>query len=326
MAQGIVVVGSHAPGILIHVNRPPVAGETVIGWNYEEPMDGGKGSLQAIASARLGASVSFVGKFGRDRLGEQGAQWLREAGVDLSQLKWSDTTATGAGFIILDANGVPAMITAMGANAELSRADIDAAEELISRAGVLLTQFEIPVEIALYAAHVAKRSGVTTIVNPAPAPNGMYDLSVADILTPNETEALTLLHRPTNISINDPLELAGELRVAAHVQTVIVTLGESGVAVADGDDNYLMPAPTVELVDTSGAGDAFNAALAVALARGDKLQDAISWACNVAALSVTRAGTIAAYPTMEEVREFMNRKAAKSLDGTASRDVPNAKS
>src|SRR5438093_8579528 len=106
MTQRIVVVGSHAPGILIHAQRPPVAGETVIGWGYEEPMDGGKGSLQAIAAARLGADVSFVGRVGHDRLGEQGAQWMRAAGVDLALLSWSHTAATGASFIILDERGV----------------------------------------------------------------------------------------------------------------------------------------------------------------------------------------------------------------------------
>ena len=307
MSQRIVVVGSHAPGILIHVKRPPVAGETVIGWGYEEPMDGGKGSLQAIAAARLGAHVSFVGRLGRDRLGEQGAQWMRQAGVDLSHLLWSDTASTGAGFIILDAHGVPAMITAQGANAELSPADIDAAEELIAGARVLLTQFEIPVASALYAATVARRRGVIAIVNPAPAPTGgSHDLSVADILTPNETEALALLGRPSEAPGGDPLALARNLQSGQHVRSVIVTLGERGVAVAEGEEAYVIAAPKVEVVDTSGAGDAFNAALAVALARGAQLRAAVTWACRVAAFSVTRAGTIAAYPTAEEVAQYFN--------------------
>lgn len=306
MSKKIIVVGSHAPGILIHVKRPPVAGETVIGWDYQEPRDGGKGSLQAIAAARLGADVSFVGKFGRDRLGEQGAAWLREAGVDVSHLLWSDTTATGAGFILLDEDGVPAMITAMGANAELSRSDIDAAEEWIASAGVLLTQFEIPIDTALYAARLARKHGVTTIVNPAPAPSqGHYDLSVADILTPNETEALALLGRPADAHTNDYTALARELQRGHKIQTVIITLGQDGLVVADRNERYAIPARKVSAVDTSGAGDAFNAALAVAIARGEKFRASVEWANRVAALSVTRSGTIDAYPTLEQVTAFL---------------------
>jgi ribokinase len=306
MGDRIVVVGSHAPGSVIHVERPPVAGETVLGWNYAEPADGGKGSLQAIAAARLGASVSFVGRVGRDRLGEQGAQLLAAAGVDLSHLSWSDTTATGAGLIILDRHNVPAMITSMGANAELGREQLDAACDLFTGADLLLTQFEIPPETALYAASLAKQHHVTTIVNPAPAPaNRDYALSVADILTPNETEALALLGRPSDTRVSEPLALARDLQQECRVATVVVTLGEQGAAVATKDGAYLVPAPHVNAIDTSGAGDAFNAALAVALARGQTLHAAVEWACAVAALSVTRAGTIAAYPTAAEVQDFI---------------------
>lgn len=307
MKSKIVVVGSHAPGILIHVHRPPIAGETVIGWGYEEPRDGGKGTLQAIAAARFGASVGFVGKFGRDRLGETGARWLEEEGIDTSCLFWSEREGTGAGFIILDEAGIPAMITSPGANAELGRNDIEAAEDLIASADVLLTQFEIPVETALYAAAIARLHGVKAIINPAPAPgNGKVDLTAADILTPNESEAAALLGLKDEAQLIDPLEIARRLQSVFKIRTVVITLGEQGIAIADGDDAYLIPAPSVTVADTSGAGDAFNAALAVGLGEGRTLQSAAQWACASASLSVTRAGTIDSYPSRQEIEDFFH--------------------
>ncbi len=123
----IVVIGSHAPGLLIHVQRVPVAGETVIGWDFDEPQDGGKGSNQAIASARLGMPTSFVGCIGKDRLGTEAAGWLKEEGVDLNYLYSSTSKSTGAGINILDESGVPAMVTSMGANAEVSCEQVETA-------------------------------------------------------------------------------------------------------------------------------------------------------------------------------------------------------
>jgi ribokinase len=301
----IVVVGSHAPGLFLRVRRVPRAGETVIGWDYQEPMDGGKGSNQAIAAAKLGASVSFVGCVGRDRIGDDGERWMREAGVDTRYLRRSATTASGVGFIILDETGVPAMVTSMGANAELTAAEIDAALARLSGARALLTQFEIDPNIALHAARAARAYGMIAIVNPAPAPEPPPEgLDAASILTPNETEARMLL----GLDPATPIELeplAAQTRARTGVGQIIITAGEKGVVGADETGVWTVTPPTVEPVDTSGAGDVFCAALAVGLVEGRGLRMAAEWACAVAALSVSRAGTIPAFPTRDEVNRFL---------------------
>lgn len=301
----IIVVGSHAPGIFLRVRRVPTAGETVLGWDFQEPMDGGKGSNQAIAAAKLGGRVCFVGCVGRDRIGDDGERWLREAGVDTRYLRRSATTASGVGFIILDENGVPAMVTSLGANAELSPADIDAALDAEHEAKVLLTQFEIDPHIALYAAGAARARGLITIVNPAPAPEvPLSRLDVAAILTPNETEAKALLGLDPAAPV--PLEvLARRVREQTGVAQVLLTAGAQGVVGADAEGVWTVAAPPVTVIDTSGAGDVFCAALAVGLVEGRALREAAQWACAAATLSVTQAGTIPAYPTRQAVEEWL---------------------
>jgi len=300
----IVVVGSHAPGLFIRVHRVPIAGETVMGWDYQEPMDGGKGSNQAIAAARLGAAVSFVGCVGRDRMGEAGARWMQDAGVDTTHLKLSDKEATVGGFVILDDEGLPAIVAAMGANGELGEADVDRALGGLAGAKVLLTQFEIYPQVALHAARVGKAGGMLTIVNPAPAPDSPLDgLDAADILTPNESEAKVLLGLPPEQEAA-PETLAEALRAKTGAGAVIVTVGERGVVAATAEGPWQEPAPRVRAVDTTGAGDAFNAALAAGLVRGMGLREAAAWGCRVAAYSVTFPGTIPIYPTVEQVDAF----------------------
>ncbi|RPI97777.1 MAG: ribokinase [Chloroflexi bacterium] len=300
----IIVVGSHAPGIFLRVKRVPRAGETVIGWDFQEPMDGGKGSNQAIAAARLGAGVSFVGCVGCDRIGDDGERWMRDAGVDTRYLRRSSTTASGIGFIVLDDDGVPAMVTSMGANAELTKEDIDEALAGIDGARVLLTQFEIDPQIALYAARAARERGLIAIVNPAPAPDSpLAGLDAASILTPNETEAKVLVGLDPEAPIELEL-LARRTRERTDVEQVIVTAGERGAVGADQTGVWTVTPPAVKVVDTSGAGDVFCAALAVGLVAGHTLRAAAQWAVAVATLSVTRAGTIPAYPTQEEVTRF----------------------
>ena len=302
----ILVVGSHIPGLFMRVKRPPIAGQTVIGWDYQEPVDGGKGSNQAIAAAKLGGRVSFVGCLGSDRIGDEGVRWMKEAGVDVSHVRRSRTSSSGVGFILLDEFGVPAMVACMGANAELSREDIDRALEDASASRVLLTQFEIPPEIALYAARCARDRGIRTIVNPAPAPETPVEvLDIASILTPNETEALALLGLPVE-QVFEPGWLAAEVRRKTGAGCVLVTLGDRGVAGVDEDGEWLVPAPAVTVLDSSGAGDVFCAGLAVELARGENVRAASRWACAAASLSVTRPGTIPGYSTREEVEAFLN--------------------
>ena len=300
----IAVIGSHAPGIAIRVKRIPAAGETVIGWDLKESQDGGKGSNQAIAAARLGLAASFVGCIGKDRLGEECEHMLRAEGVDIRYLYHSSSRETGAGIIIVDENGVPAMVTAIGANEELDCQQVKTALEGLSNAKFMLTQFEIKPEVALYAAYVAHQHHMTTVVNPAPAaPVRLQDLEVADVLVPNEVEAKMLLGFDPDSQL-DLESVAQQLLRRTNAGIVVVTAGEQGLVGADRAGIWRAQLPKVPVVDTSGAGDVFCAALVAGLTRGLDHRAASIWACSAATLSVTREGTIPSFPTMEEIEEF----------------------
>jgi ribokinase len=294
----IVVIGSHAPGMFVRVQRVPLAGETVIGWDLQEPEDGGKGSNQAIAAARLGAKVSFVGCLGNDHLGAEGERLLRLEDIDLRFLQHSSASGTGAGIIILDQQGVPAMVTHRGANEELNCEQVETSLNELMEARVMLTQFEILPDVAVHAAKVARRFHMTTIVNPAPAsPINLTDLEYADILVPNEGEAKILLGVDPEAKIDLAL-IAERLLDLTNAGAVIITAGEQGIIGADKSGIWQTLPPKVRVVDTSGAGDVFCAALAVGIIR-DK-------ACSAAALSVTKEGTISSFPTTRELEEFLS--------------------
>ena len=305
----IIVVGSHAPGIFVRVKQIPRAGETVIGWDYQEPVDGGKGSNQAIAAARLGARVGFVGCVGKDRIGKEGARWMRKAGVDTTWLKMIDDSPSGTGVILLNDEGVPAMVTSLGANQEITVDFVEEAIRQMNGAKVLLTQFEIPVEIAMHAARFAKELGVISIVNPAPATEVAPEIwsECASVLVPNESEAKTLLGLDQEDSIS-PEELIVRLKTRTCVDDILITLGGRGIVGLDASGQpWTFESPNVDVVDTSGAGDAFCAALAVGFVSGRSIKEAAKWATQVAALTVTKAGTILSYPSLDEVNSFLQK-------------------
>jgi ribokinase len=305
LSPQIVVVGSHIPGMFVRVKRVPMAGETVIGWDFCEAIDGGKGSNQAIAASKLGAPTAFVGCVGMDRIGEEGARWMEEAGVDLRYLYRSETSASGVGFIILNEENIPAMVSTMGANQELSPAQVDQALTSLPETRILLTQFEIPLEVALHAAQVARRRGWLVIVNPAPAVKvPLTELAVADILVPNETEARLLLGYGVEEEV-DPRLMVKQLREKCGGSCIIITLGEDGIIGADSSGTWETRPPCVEVVDTSGAGDVFCAGLAAGIINGLDPRQAARWGCYAATLSVTRPGTIPAFPEKDEVEQFI---------------------
>ncbi len=286
----IVVVGSHAQGLFMRVQRIPRPDETVLGWDYCEALDGGKGSHIAIACSRLRVPTSFVGCVGNDHLGEIGIGWMREAGVDLTYLKRSADTHTGVGFVVIDPEGTPAIAVAMGANADLTKADIEAAEPLLVNAQVLLTVFEIPSSIALYAAHLAKRLGVTTILTPAPVePLPPGSLSDIDILVPNLIEAKTLLGLEVEAEM-DTTKLARDCQHRFGIPRVVITRGEQGATVVDHDEQYHIPPVKVTAVDTPGAGDAFVAGLATGLVRHLPFEAAMRLGCGHKSQKMVRTG------------------------------------
>jgi len=296
----IVVVGSHGVGQVVRVERFPVPGETVNSVRWDVSPDGGKGSNQAIAAGRLGCRVAFIGVVGNDVLGDLGDEWMRAAGVDTRHLLRSPTGATSTGIVIVDASGQNSIINADGPEDELSPDDVAECVQDFAGASVLLTGFEIPVRTALAAAKLGKDVGMTTIVNPAPAPHeAMGDLSYVDVLVPNELEARSIAGAGAeNLSSE---EIARLLRDAHRPGAVIVTLGAEGSLGLDAEGLWRVQASPVPVVDTTGAGDAYCAALACGLSRDMDLRAASRWASRIAAVSVSCAGSIPSFPKLAEV-------------------------
>lgn len=296
----VVVVGSYAVGLVMRAARIPVRGETVLGHDFTV-MDGGKGSNQAIACARLGAETAFVAALGADPYGDAGLRLFHREGIDTTYMRQVPGASTGVGFIVVDDQGDNAIAVDLGANRLLGPADIDRAEAAIAGADILLTQLEIPVETALYAAAVARRHGVRVILNPAPAQTLPADgLAAVDILTPNLTEA--------GILSGGPVPAGADLIAAARrlgVETVVVTQGERGAVLIQNGQATEIPAYRVQALDTTGAGDAFSAALAVALAEGAAMEAAIRYACAAGAYAVQRPGTVPSYATRAELEVFL---------------------
>jgi ribokinase len=288
----ITVVGSFAVGLTIRTPQMPVIGETLRGSDFDMG-PGGKGSNQAVAAARLGANSSLVAILGEDKLAEIADSLYATEGVNTDYVRKTAEQPTGVGFIILNARGENFIILDMGANNRMDSGYVDLAEERIAESRVVMTVLEIPVSAAARAMELGKKHGAMTILNPAPAaalPESIFQY--VDYLTPNESELRILLGLPPN----DPAstdELASRLR-ALGVRNVIVTMGKSGALILNDDGSLLIPSVSVDVVDTTGAGDAFNAGLAFALAQGRPLREAVQFACCAGALACTKLGVIPA--------------------------------
>ncbi len=299
----ITVVGSFAVGMTLRSGRMPVFGETLLGRDFDMG-PGGKGSNQAVGVARLGADASFVGIVGDDKLAEIATDLYRAEGVATDHLERTTELATGAGFIILSDKGDNAIILDMGANALLDARSVDRAEARIAASAIVMSVLEIPVAAAARAMELGRRHGVKTVLNPAPAqPLPPEVLRHVDVLTPNETELRILLGLEPD-DATPTLELAERLR-GLGVGTVVVTMGSDGVLILDGTNEarHVAPVP-VEVVDTTGAGDAFNAGLATALAEGRELIEAVRFGACCGALACTRLGVIPGLPTRAAVDEL----------------------
>jgi len=305
MGKQIVVVGSINLDLVAATERIPIAGETVAGLTFRT-FPGGKGANQAVAAARLGGSVSMLGKLGADAFGEQLRDSLGESNVDTDAVEVVPGSS-GLALIVTDAAGQNAITVVAGANAQLSPADLDDHIDLIRVAGILLTQLEIPLETVEYLAGIAAEERVPLMLDPAPArrlPSSL--LRQIDWLTPNETEACILTGLPPGELNRESMENAANILLDSGCRNVILKLGERGcyVALSDGT-RQLLPAHTVRAVDTTAAGDAFNGAFAVGLMRGKEPLECASWASAVAAISVARHGAQTSMPTLNEVETFL---------------------
>ncbi len=296
----LCVVGSTNIDLTFRAARLPKPGETLAGHGFQLGY-GGKGANQAVMAARLGARVTMVGKIGRDVFGEGALRNYREQGVDTAHVLVDAERPTGVASIVVDDAARNCIIVVPGANLGLTPQDVHAAAAAIEGAALLLCQLEVPIETVAEALRIARAAGVTTILNPAPAvPLSNEMLSLADLCVPNEGEIELLTGGQTAATVQEAAAAAWEL-LRRGPRTVIVTLGERGALVADATSAEHVPAPRVTAVDSSGAGDAFIGALGVFLAEGVPLRDAVRRANAVAALSVTRLGTQASFPTRAEV-------------------------
>lgn len=300
------MVGSYATGLTMKVERLPSQGETLLGTGYR--MDyGGKGSNQAVGCARLGAKISFVASIGNDSFGDMAMQLYRDEGIDVSFITRNANAPTGVGFILVEAaSGHNCIALDPGANECLGAADVARCDEVLRSSAVVLTQLEIPVEAAEAALARGRVCGAVTILNPAPVrPLPRRVLQLVDVLTPNEAEAKVLTGRPPDAAVA-PEELGREL-LQAGVKQVVMTLGEKGALAVTESGSKSFPAISVQAVDTTGAGDAFNAGLATALAWGAPLQQAVELAIVSGGLAVTREGVIPSLPRCGEVAEHYRR-------------------
>jgi ribokinase len=305
MRRTIVVVGSSNTDMVVQVPSLPAAGETVLGESLVIAA-GGKGANQAVAAARLGADVTFVCRLGTDMFGERSLEGLKKEGLHTQHVVRDETNPSGVALIMVEERAENLIAVAPGANGRLSVEDVDAARDAIAEAGVLLLQLEIPLDAVRRAAHLGRRAGAVVILNPAPArPLDEELLREISILTPNAGEAKML----TGIEPNDPescRRAAGFLRERG-VETAIITLGEKGAFLSTDDHVGLVPGRSVEAVDTTAAGDAFNGALAHALASRGELPSAVDFANRAAALSVTRLGAQPSLPTRDELERSQRK-------------------
>jgi ribokinase len=303
MTPRIVVAGSLNADLTTRVPRFPRAGETLTGDRFET-FPGGKGANQAYAAARLGAQVAMVGQVGADGHGAWLKQHLADGGVDVSCVAADPASATGVAVILIDASGQNEIVLAPGANGTFTTDRLRAAEGLIGSAAFVLLQLEIPLETVEKVAEIARRGGALVILDPAPARDIPDELlAAADYVTPNETELAILTGETGPMALRDG---AAALR-ARGARTVIVKAGAQGALLIGEAREYFWPAIAVDAVDTTAAGDAFNAAFAVALTAGQNEDAAGRFATAAAACSVTHAGAQTGMPTRDEV-EFLLRK------------------
>jgi ribokinase len=295
----IIVVGSSNTDLIVKLDRIPGPGETIVGGAFTTA-SGGKGANQAVAAARAGGNVTLIARVGRDAWGDQAVAGFRREGIDVDYVFRDESASSGVALIFVAKNGENSIGVALGANANLSPADIVQAKGVFDDARVLLIQLEIPLESVETAIELAAKAGLRIILNPAPArqiPDAI--IQRVSILTPNEHEAQTLTG--VKVDSESATEKAANILLARGAQTVIITLGARGVFVAYDTIRQMIPGYPAEAVDSTAAGDIFNGALAVMLAEGQPLMEAIGFAQAAAAISVTRLGAQTSAPSREEI-------------------------
>lgn len=295
----IAVIGSYGAGLTMRVPRAPEAGETLTGGAFEAG-PGGKGSNQAIGAARLGAQVSLLTAIGDDAFGRSARELWSDEGVDASSILISGDAPTMAGFIMVEPSGENRIVIAPGALDLLNESHVEAFRSEIAASDLVLVSMEIPMSAVAAALRIAREEGVQTVLNPAPArPLSAEVLHKVDIITPNQTEARIILD--IDDAPNDDEALA-QLIAERIDGAVVMTRGSDGaIIVENGETVRVDPVAAAQVVDTTGAGDSFNAALAVAVAGGSSLRDAAAFGAEAGSYTVTTNGVVPALPTHQDL-------------------------
>lgn len=298
----IAIIGSINMDLVVRAGHVPAPGETVLGREFAT-IPGGKGANQAVGVARLGGRAVMIGRVGSDAFGERLLAGLRENGVDVAHVQTTPGAASGIAMIVVADDGENAITVASGANFQVTPADVDAAAEALRAARVCLLQLELPMPTVLHAIETCRRLGVEVVLDPAPAPAGPAPdaLFQADIVTPNESEAAQLT------GLTPDAEPGAIIRALTGrgCRTVVLKRGAEGAHLYSPEADRPVPGFQVKPVDTTAAGDAFTAALAVARAQGRPLEEAVRFANAAGALACTRLGAQPSLPTAAEVKRLL---------------------
>ena len=300
VSNSIIVIGSSNTDMVIKADHLPAPGETILGGTFLMNA-GGKGANQAVAASRLGGLVTFIAKTGNDIFGKRALELFNEEGLETSFIISDPVNPSGVALITVDKNAENCIVVASGANAALDPKDLYNAESTIEQAGIILLQLEIPVATIEYIVMLAAKNNIRIVLNPAPARTLSNDLMKhVSIITPNETEAYML----TDVRVvdDDTAEKAARILHAKGISTVIITLGERGALLLHQGIISRVNSPKVTAVDTTAAGDVFNGALVVALSKNKNMLEAVQFACQAAAICVTRMGAQSSAPYLHEMQ------------------------
>jgi ribokinase len=302
----VLVVGSSNTDLVMRTPRLPSPGETLLGATFFS-VQGGKGANQAVAAARAGAQTTFIARVGKGDFGQQALLSLQKENIHTNHILADPDLPSGVAFILVDEKGENSIIVASGANAALSPIQLDAAENVFRDADICLLQLETPLDTVLHATLLASQCQTPVILNPAPATQLPKEIwPHLFLITPNETETEMLTGISPNTDQN--AQKAAQVFLDRGVQNVIMTLGARGALMVTPTQTTHIATPQVTPVDTTAAGDAFNGALAYALASGQPLADAARFACVAGALTVTQAGAQPAIPNADQIWQLLKNQ------------------
>ena len=303
--KNIAVFGSINMDFIARTSRLPIPGETIIGYDFQN-LPGGKGANQAVACARLGAETMMIGCVGSDIFGDNIITELKNSKVDVSLISRNNRVSTGVALIAVNETGENSIIIIPGANEKVGENELMILEGALEKANILLLQLEIPIDTVLQAAILGKEKKVTVILDPAPVQKFPEELlRLVDIFTPNEIETASLVG--FNIDNWDKTSDAAHIFLQKDVRQSVIKLGNRGALLANQKFEQIYPSVPVEAIDTVGAGDAFNGALAVALNEGKTINEAVQWGNAAGAFAATKKGTQTAMPNRSELMVMLEK-------------------